>query len=78
MNADQGQRLTTPAPATPTTGLASLATLWTLPFTMAAAWTHAWFSIVRPGEPEIDRGDGSAQLPIPNALQRAKDKDLFA
>jgi len=29
-------------------------------------------------EPQIDRGDHTAQLPIPNPLQKAKDSDLFA
>ncbi|MGE0775593.1 MAG: hypothetical protein AB7G25_14050 [Sphingomonadaceae bacterium] len=56
----------------------SLLVWWTWPFTAWEAWMSMTFGSMAPADPEIDREDRSAQLPVPNPLQESKDSDLFA
>jgi len=51
---------------------------WTWPITIWEGWMSMTFGSLAPAEPEIDRDDRSAQLPIPNPLQKSRDSDLFA
>jgi|GEM_PF-1475456 hypothetical protein len=59
-------------------GLSDLLTLYTLPIGTAMAWTSAVMDMFMPTDRQIDCVDRTAQLPIPNPLQKAKDSDLFA
>jgi len=51
---------------------------WVWPIAAFEFWTSSIGKMLDDDGPQIDRDDHSAQLPIPNPLQRAMDSDLFA
>lgn len=57
--------------------MAGLVEFWMMPITMMARFT-GFASPVVEDEPEIDRKCDHNQLPVPNALQKDVDHDLFA
>jgi len=56
----------------------TMLSFWAWPIAALELWTSMIGAPLLNCEPQIDRDDHTAQLPIPNPLQKAKDSDLFA